>query len=148
MRAALIAIAALTLGGCSGNSSVFDLPVQSAAAQPTPVRDNPESYYKYLVAAHATPRALRASKRFSPLHISPLQVAVAPQPGDWVTCLRTYEYGKKEVYFAMFIRNREIIEIRSGIAIDRCESEQYTLLPELYEPPPEPRPDAKTAPRR
>lgn len=146
MRAVFIAIAALALGGCSG-SGVFDLPVQSAAAQqtsrPTPVRDDPESYYKYLVAYHVTARALRASKRFAPLHISGLRVAVAPQPGDWMTCLRANEYGKKDVYYAMFIRQRDIIEIRTGIAIDRCENEQYTLLPEIREPPPEPRADTK-----
>lgn len=144
MRAAFIAIAALALSGCSGTGAL-DWPVRSASAQqPAPLPhaqflDDPESYYRHLVAAHPTTRAIRADRAYAPPQISPLRMSVAPQPGDWMTCLRVYQIGKKEIYRAIFIRKREIIEVRSGVTIDRCENEPYTPLPDIYVPPREPR---------
>lgn len=139
MRAAFVMIAALMLGGCSSGAGVFDTPARQAFAD-----DTPESYYKFLVANHPTTKTLRSEARMAPLQVSGLRQAVAPQPGDWMTCLRAWNLGKGETFYAVFIRNREIIEFRSGIGIDRCEGEQFSPLPDIYVPPREPRPGQKT----
>ena len=117
MRAVQIAIAALALGGCSGAGLE---PVPRAEAQ-----DSPESYYQLLVSSSVAVRPLRGKPGTS-LQISALRRSVAPQPGDWMTCLRVQETGKRDRFTALFIRNREVVDYRSGVAIDRCEGESYS----------------------
>ena len=126
MRQGLIAIAALTLGGCSG--TWFDAPVQRAEAQ-----DSPESYYRFLVTDSALARGLRQKPQVA-LQISPVRRSVPPQPGDWTTCVRVWEPGKREMFYAVFIQDRAIIDYRGGVAIDRCEAEQYIGLAAPIDP--------------
>lgn len=128
MHKGLTAIAILALGGCSAGG-IFDLPAHQAQAN-----DAPESYYKFLVADSAMVRQLRKNAQMAPLQVSGLRRTVAPQPGDWVTCLRVWELGKRQVFYAIFIRNRAIIESRTGVVIDRCEGEQFSPLPAIYVP--------------
>lgn len=116
----LTVIVVLALGGCS---AMLDLPVQQS--DPT---DSPESYYKQLVVASDLPRTLIAAQPSAPVQISALRRSVAPQPGDWMTCLRTVVKGRVK-YLAVFFRNRAVIDSRSDVEIDGCETEQYAPLP-------------------
>ena len=116
----LMAIVALVLGGCS---AVLDLPVQQSDAS-----DAPESYYRQLVVASGVPTTLTKAQPSAAVQISALRRSVAPQPGDWMACLRTAVEGRVK-YLAVFFRNRAVIDSRSDVEIDGCETERYTQLP-------------------
>ena len=122
MLRALIAAAALALGGCSAGS-FFDLP-----AQPTDGADAPEAYYRQLIVTSGVPGELKKDDPSAQVMISGLRRSVAPQPGDWMTCLSASVRGRQR-YRAVFLRKGEIIDSRSDVAIDRCAAEQYALLP-------------------
>ena len=62
-----------------------------------------------------------------PMEISELKVSVAPQPGDWTACVRTWKDGKI-FYFSVFFRDRAVFETRRSIWFDRCELEQFSVL--------------------
>jgi hypothetical protein len=115
-----MAVAALGLGGCS---AMLDLPVQQSDPS-----DAPENYYRQLVVASGLPRALTKAQPLAPVQISALRRSVPPQPGDWMACLRTAVEGRVK-YLAVFFRNRAVIDSRSDIEIDGCESDQYAPLP-------------------
>jgi hypothetical protein len=122
MRKGAIAIAALALGGCSG--TWFDAPVQRAEAQ-----GSPEAYYRFLVSDSRAVSMFRRKPGVT-LQISPLRMSVAPQPGDWMTCMRVLEPGKPDQLIAFFIRDRAVIDYRVSVVIDRCEAEPYAPLVE------------------
>ena len=120
MRKSLIAIAALALSACSGTSS--EAPAQRAEAQ-----DSPEAYYRFLVSESPAARNFRGKPGLT-LQISPLRRSVAPQPGDWMTCMQVLEVGKPDKLIAVFIKDKAILDYRSSIVIDRCEAEPYAPL--------------------
>jgi len=124
MRHLVLLLAASALGGCS---SILDLPTQSAGAN-----DPPESLYRQLVIAGGVPNILRKGEPAAPVAISGLRKSVPPQPGNWMTCVRA-SLSSGPRYAAVFFRNRTIIELRSGIAIDRCENEEYAALQTVSE---------------
>jgi hypothetical protein len=119
-----MAVAALALGGCSG---MLDLPVQQSDPS-----DAPENYYRQLVVASGLPGALTKAQPLAPVQISALRRSVAPQPGDWMACLRTAVEGQVK-YLAVFFRSSAIIVSRSDIEIDGCETERYAPLPKPAE---------------
>ena len=136
MTKPLAALAALALGGCSLGSFVDQLQV--------PGDENPETYYREIVNYSGLAARYRRKDPNAVVQISDLRRSIAPQPGDWSTCLRATVQGKDE-YLAIFIRNRNITESRSGVLIDRCEARTYALLPPerpgeraQAEPPPRP----------
>ena len=120
MRKGLIAVAALALSACSGTSS--EAPVQRAEAH-----DSPEVYYRFLVSESPVVRNFRGKSGLT-LQISPLRRSVAPQPGDWMTCMRVLEMGKPDKLIAIFIWDRTVIDYRASVVIDRCEAEPYAPL--------------------
>ena len=52
---------------------------------------------------------------------------MAPQPGDWATCVRIWKDGQVS-YFTVFFRERAVFDTRRSIMIDRCEQEQFSVF--------------------
>ena len=120
MRSNAILPALLMLSGCG----LADVP----ASRDLP---SPGSEYQRIVAQSSEVVGLRAKPEFSYFEISSLRPAVAPQPGEWMTCLRTTETIKgvpRLVHFGVFLRRWVVVDMRRGIGIDRCEQEQYAVL--------------------
>ena len=118
MRQCLIAAVALMLAGCSAGT-IFDVPSRQADAFETV-----QQFYKPLAA-----RSVRNLPNQStvPIEISELRMSVAPQPGDWATCVRTWKDGKM-LYFTVFFRERAVFDTRRSIIIDRCEQQQFSAF--------------------
>jgi len=70
-------------------------------------------------------------KDFPPLagaEISALRASRAPQPGQWMACLRTApQAGAAPGTFAVFFDD-EAPEIRRAVLVDRCGGETYSAL--------------------
>jgi hypothetical protein len=54
-----------------------------------------------------------------------------------MTCLRVWDLGQQDTYFAAFIRDKRLVDFRSHVAIDGCATAHYMPLPEVYVPPKE-----------
>lgn len=120
LKGAVIAVAALILAGCS----IFEPPGPPANT----LEPGPEADYAKLVASNGTVKTLRAKASYAPFEISGLRRAVAPQLGEWATCLRTSEAGRP-VYFGVLMKGRIVSDVRLAVAIDRCEHDQFLPLP-------------------
>jgi hypothetical protein len=81
-----------------------------------------------MVVVSTIATTLRNKPSSSPLEISVLRRAVGPQPGDWMTCLKTSAEGRP-IYFAVFFKGDDILDARQSVIIDFCEQEQYSALP-------------------
>jgi hypothetical protein len=113
-------VVVLMLSGCG-------LPELPAVQQGPP----PANDYRRIASQSGYVSALRARPELTNFEIAGLRPAVAPQPGEWMTCLRVTDTtggGVQAVYFGVFIRQWTVIEVRRGIFIDRCEQEQYSAL--------------------
>ncbi len=91
----------------------------------------PGAEYQRIVAQSSDVVTLRAKPVYSHFEISGLRPAVAPQPGEWMTCLRateTIQGVPRLAYFGVFMRRWVVIEVRRGIGIDRCDQEQFAVL--------------------
>jgi hypothetical protein len=91
----------------------------------------PASEYRRIVSQSGPVAALRARPELASFEIAGLRPAVAPQPGEWMTCLRATETARgrvQPVYFGVFMQEWTVVEVRRGIFLDRCELEQYSML--------------------
>ncbi len=112
--------ALLMLSGCG----LAELP--AVQHSPSPAND-----YRRIVSQSGPVSTLRARPEFTNFEIAGLRPAVAPQPGEWMTCLRVTDTtgGRAApVYFGVFLRQWTVTEVRRGIFIDRCEQEQFSEL--------------------
>ena len=117
--ASAIAIPML-LSGCG----LAELP----PARPLPA---PEGDYRRIVSQSGHVATLRARPELTDFGIAGLRPAVAPQPGQWMTCLRathTTDDSVQPVYFGVFLSPWTVVEVRRGVFIDRCDREQYSAL--------------------
>jgi hypothetical protein len=74
---------------------------------------------------------LRAQPTLANFEISGLRPAVAPQPGEWMTCLRASETvngNSRPAYFGVFLRQWTVVDVRRGVFLDGCDHEQYSAL--------------------
>ena len=118
-------IVVLALGGCSVGT-ILDPPTSvDAFGQGPPIT---QRNYREVVAKSGFVIAMRSNSAFGPLEISGFRKAIAPQLREWITCLRTVE-ARRTLYFGVFMNDRSVIEARQGVAIDRCEQQEYSLLP-------------------
>jgi hypothetical protein len=118
-RTAVAGLVALCCAGCS-LSSFFDSTPISAPASAAAY----ETDYKQIVAGAYT--SLLFDKDARP-EISPLRRSQAPQPGAWRACARKVTDGTP-AFFAFFIEDHKVIDMRSAVAIDGCDQEQYEAL--------------------
>ncbi len=71
--------------------------------------------------------------------VSELRKAVAPQPYDWVACLKL-DTKPTISYFAVFFEGEKVEHFRRSVLIDQCELADYSPLT----PPAPPAPAKKT----
>ena len=123
--AACMALAlALGVAGCAG-----ELPAITAP-QPAPAN------YARLTAAYFA--ATLPKQPLAGATISAIQPAVAPQPAEWVACVKLAS-GE---YYAAFYGEGKVVDARSALTIDRCgAAEGYAAFP----PPEKPKPAVKPA---
>ncbi len=110
----------MSVAGCASEQSV-------TAPQPAPAN------YAQLTATYFA--STFPTKPLTGAAISPIQPAIAPQPAEWVACVKL---AGGETY-AMFFTNGAIMHTRSALSIDRCTTA------EGYAPFPAPAPPAKPA---
>jgi len=111
MRYGQAVIVLLTLCGCT--STQFQVPSHWPAPYETV-----ETFYRPLAASAARPFVGPA------VQIAELRPSVAPQPGDWMTCIRSWKDGR-DVYVAVFFRDRVVYDARIALVIDRCGEGPY-----------------------
>lgn len=61
----------------------------------------------------------------APIEIAELRPSVAPQPGDWAACVKTWKDGQPH-YYAVFFWDRAVYDMRRATMIDRCEDGQFS----------------------
>ena len=97
-------------------------------------------------AAMRRPGAPPLAPPLGPFEAGPLRVSRAPQPGDYVVCVRASERGQY-AYFAAFVTEGKVEAIRRGVGIDRCWLETgYAALPRPT--PPKKKKDPRLPARR
>jgi hypothetical protein len=118
MRDVLSAAAMMALGGCSVGT-MLELPAHEVDGY-----DTVQTFYKPL-AANAVAAYLNPSS--TSVEISDLKRSIAPQPGDWATCVRGWKEDK-QLYFTVFIRGRAVYDTRRSIIIDRCHQAVFSVV--------------------
>jgi hypothetical protein len=138
MRYAALA-AALALSGCSG--VLTDPPPHKANAYETvqmfyrPMAESAVREWVDKGVPQPKPAADRASFETAglvqpagpaPIEIAELRPSIAPQPGDWSTCVRAWKDGRWK-YFAVFFGDRAVNTVRPATMIDRCEDGEFSV---------------------
>ena len=80
-----------------------------------------EMFYRPLAAS-----AVQEFVGSSPIQIAELRPSIAPQPGDWMTCVRSWKNGQ-QVYIAVFFRDRGLFDARTATVVDRCTEGPYPV---------------------
>jgi hypothetical protein len=107
-----LGLAGGALAGCAG-----DLPA-TTAPQPAPAN------YARLTAEYFA--ATLPKRPLAGATISAIQPAVAPQPAEWVACVKLAS-GE---YYAAFYGEGKVVDTRSALTIDRCgAAEGYAAFP-------------------
>jgi hypothetical protein len=112
------AISALAVAGCSLDT-VLDPP---GARELTP----PLFDYRHLVIDSEIVKIMKKNAT-GQLEISGLRRSEGSQPGDWMTCLRGWQNGRR-AHMALFFRDNAIVESRGGVMIDGCEQDSFSML--------------------
>jgi hypothetical protein len=112
-----LGLAGGALAGCAG-----DLPATTA---PQPAN------YARLTADYFA--ATLPKQPLAGATISAIQPAVAPQPAEWVACVKLAS-GE---YYAAFYGEGKVVDARSALTIDRCGAvEGYAAFPAPEKPKP------------
>jgi hypothetical protein len=111
------------LSGCS--STFFFIPETPVSLEPGPAD------YHTLIANDLQTLKDRAS--MGPFEVAQLRQTRLAQPGDWFACVRT-TLQEKPMYFAVFMRDGQVVERRQAVMIDECSSEHFRPLQERAKP--------------
>jgi hypothetical protein len=115
----LIAIVGMTLslGACA-----TDIPVTAPQAPPPNYGRLAIDYFTGSRPKLSTNGAL----------VGPIGPAVAPQPGEWFTCLKLASGD----YYAVFYADGKVSDARPALVVDRCaQAEGYAPIPAPAPPP-------------
>jgi hypothetical protein len=133
-RAGILPVALTCLSACAGN----DLPTASNPPQ------EPMPPYQALIKEALTVRPsnslnpedkgdaaplprnweLKNPEQYAPFEISEAIQASSIHGWSWLVCLKGMTQGRP-VYFAVFIKQNAIVEIRGNVAIDNCPQKKY-----------------------
>lgn len=86
----------------------------------------PAQYKQLAVAALADQLRDKLIAGFA--EVSAPRASAAPQPGEWMVCLRSSMSGVP-AYFALFYADGKVELLRRAVAIDRCGTAEYAPLP-------------------
>ena len=56
--------------------------------------------------------------------VSPIRATQAPEPGDWIICLKS-SAPDKPLRYAIFFEDNKYLKSRIAVSIDRCDNETY-----------------------
>ena len=88
--------------------------------------------YKQLATAHV--KGLKYPGGLATPTISPLRKSHTVAFADWMACVQGEGEGHRRT-FAVFYRDRKIVDLRLAVVIDGCDSEPYERLePETAAP--------------
>jgi hypothetical protein len=107
----------IALAGCAAGSVVQYLP------EPAPQPDLSEPNYRQIVADNIT-SVFPSSTELGTLEISAARPVKHLRGPAWLTCLRIRADSAPQEY-AVFILGDKIIELRAGVAVDRCKQQAY-----------------------
>jgi hypothetical protein len=74
--------------------------------------------------ARAIQQVATAEKLPPPLEVSDLRGAHPISPAEWMFCLKSMAPDQLKRY-AVFMKNNDVVNFRTGVLIDRCDSENY-----------------------
>jgi hypothetical protein len=124
MRAAIVTVAVLTAFSVSGCASLWDYSPRTPAQDDADYQSTRLSY-KQLASARV--KELKYSGGLAAPTISPLRKSHTVAFADWMACVRGEEAGLRRT-FAVFYRERKIVDFRHAVVIDNCEAEPYERL--------------------
>jgi hypothetical protein len=114
VRSILTVLLCLTAGGCAEPGGLDSAPQPRVEAAP------PDE--KKLVELVGS--AFKTAKLSGAAEVSPVHATHDNQLGDWMVCIKSSAPDQPQPY-AVLIKNNAILEIRSRVAIDGCNSETY-----------------------
>jgi len=71
---------------------------------------------------------LKNPEQYAPFEISAATQVSGIHGWSWLACLKGMKQGKP-VFFAVFIKQNAIVEIRGNVAIDNCPQQKYEPFP-------------------
>jgi hypothetical protein len=148
VRFSVLAIT-ICLGGCAaGHSIVQSLPEQQAP-QSAPQQQAPQAVlepnYRQIVA-NDIGTIFPNPAELGVLEISNVRPVDHFRGPAWLTCLRIHAEDAAQEY-ALFILDDKVIDVRVGVAIDRCRQQAYSAydLASFIQPKVPPKMQAKKA---
>jgi hypothetical protein len=113
----LMTLLYLTAGGCAGFSQ--DEAVTPQAATPPPPEG--KRLAELVNAAFVTAKLTGAPE------VSPVRAAHDSQWGDWMFCIKS-SIAEQSPKYAVLIGHDEVLQVRSSVLIDGCDTESYHPL--------------------
>jgi hypothetical protein len=107
----------LVAGGCTGFSQ--DETVTPQAAAPRPLEG--KRLAELVNAAFVTAKLTGAPE------VSPVRAAHDSQWGDWMFCIKS-SIAEQSPKYAVLIGHDEVLQVRSSVLIDGCDTESYHPL--------------------
>jgi hypothetical protein len=121
MYVRVLLLLVLTVGGCSVSGMIPDW-LSDDVAGPEPIN------YRFIVAngLGGIMGGKDAESRF--LEISSPRRADMTKGATWMVCVKVLSYPSQSTraYYAVFIQRDKIVESRTSLAIDLCESQSFT----------------------
>lgn len=112
---------------------MLSVPAMADAAAQAPVSPRtPPGNYRDL-ARHGIASLVTNKDVVGKVEYAEPRAAVAPQPGDWVVCVRS-QTATNMHYFAVFIEGAGVPVVRRAVGIDRCQTDTYAPLPPPAKP--------------
>jgi hypothetical protein len=108
----IVVVFCFGLAGCSGSEAI----PESSPSAPDPA-----------AVAKAVAQVAAEGKLPPPLQASDLQAAAPVSPAPWMICLKSIAPDQTR-QVAVFMNGKGLVAFRSGVLIDRCESETYKAL--------------------
>lgn len=122
-KAALPApLVSLVLFGCSSVS----LPREAAPA------DGPEPAYNALIVTHLK-EDLKQYASYRDFEISNFRWVHSVKGWTWLTCIRFQEDKGRPRTYALFIKDRAIVDARFSVEVDRCGTQTYVPFAPMNE---------------
>ena len=112
--AALFICSAIVLAACSG---------LAASSEEAPAT-GPDPAYQQLVANYLR-STFKDYPSYDSFEISDPRWVHAFQGWSWLTCVRFHDKGRRLTY-ALFIKQKEIIENRYAVVTDGCDAQTYS----------------------
>ena len=76
---------------------------------------------------HQITRIFEDSSLLAPFEISGVRQVYSFAGWTWLTCLKAHDKGRP-LYYAVFIQDNRVIDVRARVAVDECDKQTYDPL--------------------